>query len=239
MSFAPPVHPSSTSPSSSPSRSSPGSLGAAGAAGAVGRARAAPLARWLEGWSLTLALAAAIGSLAAAIVLAGRGGPDAIGLAIQVTARTSFALFTAAFTASAAYRLWPGRFTRWQRRNRRYLGVAFAASHLVHAAAIIALAVLQPAAFHERAGSMTPVPGLVGYGLLLAMAATSFDRTAAWLGPRAWKVLHTVGAIYLWGAFVTSFLVRALRMPAYWVAVALAIAAMALRVVAWRQGRAS
>jgi methionine sulfoxide reductase heme-binding subunit len=221
----------------SPSSARSPSLGSLGAAGAAGRARAAPLARWLEGWPLTLALAAAIAALAAAIVLAGRGGAGALSLAIRVTARTSFALFTAAFTASAVYRLWPGRFTRWQRRNRRYLGVAFAASHLTHAAAIVALAVLQPAAFLDRAASMTRVPGLVAYGLLLAMTVTSFDRTATWLGPRAWKVLHTAGSIYLWGAFVNAFLVRALRMPGYWPAVALAVAAMVLRVVAWRRGR--
>jgi DMSO/TMAO reductase YedYZ heme-binding membrane subunit len=84
---------------------------------------------------------------------------------------------------------------------------------------------------------MSRLPGLVAYGLLLAMAATSFDRTAAWLGPRAWKVLHLVGAIYLWGAFVNAFLVRALRMPGYWPAVVAAVAAMVLRIAAWRRGR--
>ena len=198
-------------------------------------ARAAP--RWLDGWSLTLAAAAAIGLLAGTIAVAGGGRAGALGLAIRVTARTSFALFLAAFTASATHRLWPGRFTRWQRRNRRYLGVAFAASHLIHAAAIAALASLHPAAFHERVASMSRIPGLVAYGLLVAMAVTSFDRTAAWIGARAWKVLHTVGALYLWGAFVNAFVVRALRMPAYWPAVAIAVAAMVLRIAAWRRGR--
>jgi len=198
---------------------------------------AAPAARWLEGWPLTVALAAAIASLAAAIALAGRGDADALGRAIRVTARTSFALFTLAFTASAAHRLWPGRFTRWQRRNRRYLGVAFAASHLTHGAAILALAVLEPAAFHDRAASMNRVPGLLAYGLILAMAATSFDRTAAWFGARGWKLLHTVGAIYLWGAFINAFLTRALRVPGYWGAVAVAVAAMGLRILAWWRGR--
>jgi DMSO/TMAO reductase YedYZ heme-binding membrane subunit len=206
------------------------------ARGATPAARRAQRTRWLEGWPLTLALSALVVALAAAIVLAGRGGAGALGLAIRVTARTSFALFLGAFTASAAHRLWPGRFTRWQRRNRRYLGVAFAASHLAHGAAILALAALHPAAFHDRAGAMSQLPGLVGYGLLLAMTATSFDRTAAWLGPRAWKALHTVGSLYLWGAFANAFVSRALRMPAYGPAAALAIAAMALRIVAWRRG---
>ncbi|HMG21518.1 MAG TPA: hypothetical protein VK607_09390 [Kofleriaceae bacterium] len=199
----------------------------------------AAAARWYEGWSLTLTAAAGVGTLALAIVVAGGAGAGAIGLAIRVTARTSFALFLAAFTASALHRLWPGRFTAWQRRNRRYLGVGFAASHLIHAAAIAALAVLQPIAFHDRAADMVRAPGLIGYGFVLAMAATSFDRTAAWLGGRAWRLLHWVGALYLWGAFVQAFVRRALHAPGYWLPVALAVAALAVRVAAWLVGRAA
>ena len=199
---------------------------------------AAAAARWYDGWSLTLTAAAAIGSLALAIVLAGGASADAIGLAIRITARTSFALFLAAFTASPVHRLWPGRFTTWQRRNRRYLGVGFAASHLIHAAALAALAVIQPIAFHDRAADMVRAPGLIGYGFVLAMAATSFDRTAGWLGGRAWRVLHGAGSLYLWIAFVQAFVQRALRAPGYWLPVALAVAALALRALAWRRGRA-
>lgn len=198
-------------------------------------------APWLEGFSLTLLVAAVIASLALAVVVAGGASADALGLAIRFTARTSFALFSAAFTAAALHRLWPGRFTRWQRRNRRYLGLAFAASHATHAAAIVTLAVLHPAAFHEHTREMNPIPGMVAYVLLAAMAATSFDRTAAWLGRRAWTALHTVGSLYLWGAFLNAFLVRARHAPGYWLFVAFAVVAMALRIVAWawawRRGR--
>jgi sulfoxide reductase heme-binding subunit YedZ len=193
--------------------------------------------RWLEGWPLTLLATAIIASLAAAIVLAGGAGPEAIGRAIRLTARTSFALFLAAFTASAAHRLWRSRFTRWQLRNRRYLGVAFAGSHAVHAAAIATLAVLAPVAFHDHAADMARAPGLIAYGFLAAMTATSFDRTAAWLGRRAWRALHLVGSIYLWGAFVQAFFRRALHAPGYWLPVALAVAAIAVRIIAWHRGR--
>ena len=111
--------------------------------------------------------------------------------------------------------------------------VGFAASHLIHAATIIALAVTYPAAF--AAAAPARIPALIGYVLLLAMTATSFDRTAQWIGPRAWKVLHTIGSLYLWAAFLRAFLRRALHMPAYSLAVALG--AIALRVIAWQRGR--
>jgi DMSO/TMAO reductase YedYZ heme-binding membrane subunit len=178
-----------------------------------------------------------IASLALAIVLAGAASADALGLAIRFTARTSFALFSAAFTAAALHRLWPGPFTRWQRRNRRYLGLAFAASHAIHGAAIVTLAVLHPVAFHDHTREMNPIPGLIAYAFLLAMTVTSFDRTAAWLGRRAWNVLHTVGSLYLWGAFLNAFLVRARHAPGYWLPVALAVIAITLRVVAWASRR--
>ena len=73
--------------------------------------------------------------------------------------------------------------------------------------------------------------------MLAAMTATSFDRTAAWLGRRAWRVLHLVGSFYLWGAFVQAFFRRALHAPGYGLPLALAVAAMLLRVVAWYRGR--
>jgi hypothetical protein len=47
--------------------------------------------------------------------------------------------------------------------------------------------------------------GGLGYLFILLMAATSFDRTAAWLGPRAWNVLHTVGLYYLALEFANQF----------------------------------
>jgi DMSO/TMAO reductase YedYZ heme-binding membrane subunit len=62
------------------------------------------------------------------------------------------------------------------------------------------------------------------------MAVTSCDRTAAWLGPRAWKVLHTVGGLVIWVAFFKATFVRTANGSAYWFPVAILIAAMALRV---------
>jgi DMSO/TMAO reductase YedYZ heme-binding membrane subunit len=84
---------------------------------------------------------------------------------------------------------------------------------------------------------VSPIPGTIGYLFILAMTVTSFDRTAAWLGRRAWNVLHTVGAFYIWVIFLVSFLSRALRMPGYWLPAALVVFAMVLRVVAWRRGQ--
>jgi methionine sulfoxide reductase heme-binding subunit len=146
-----------------------------------------------------------VGTLSAAIIIvvvsiAYRYGfdVDGIRLVIRTTARTSLLLFSLAFTASAVYRLWPNAWTGWQRNNRRYLGVSFAVSHAVHAIAILIFASLDPEQFRQMVSAGTFVLGGVAYLFIIAMTLTSFDRTAAWIGPLRWRILHTCGA-YMYG----------------------------------------
>ena len=53
----------------------------------------------------------------------------------------------------------------------------------------------------------------IGYAIIIAMAATSFDRAAAAIGPRAWRALHLLGGYYLCAQFVVSFGKRIPAMP--------------------------
>jgi DMSO/TMAO reductase YedYZ heme-binding membrane subunit len=130
---------------------------------------------------------------------------EGVRMVIRFTARTSLLFFCLAFSAAALVRLWPNAFTRWQRRNRRQLGVTFAASHALHAAAIIAFARMDPVGFAGATNLASYVFGGIGYALIILMTATSFDRTAAALGPRAWRTLHLVGGYYLLLQFTVSF----------------------------------
>ncbi|MBX9823823.1 MAG: hypothetical protein K2Y27_02390, partial [Xanthobacteraceae bacterium] len=100
-------------------------------------------------------------------------------LAIRATARTSLVLFALAFTASALAELIPTEATRWQRRNRRYLGVSFAVSHFIHLGAILALAALDRELFWKLTNVTTIVLAGTAYLFIAAMTATSFNRTAA------------------------------------------------------------
>ena len=186
--------------------------------------------------AVLVGLAAAFG-VAAPVALGHPEREQGIRLAIRLTARTSALLFCLAFSASASYRLFPNGITRWQRRNRRYLGLSFAASHAIHAAAITCLAVLHAPAFQEHVRARGIGGGAVAYGFIVLMTATSFDRTAALIGPRAWKILHTVGALFLWTAFFNAFFTRALHEPLYWLPVTVLSAAMALRIVVWLRTR--
>ena len=186
----------------------------------------------LNGWPFVgVASVAILASVVAAIAITPDVG-EAAGRAVRLTARTSVALFLAAFTASALFRLWPNAWTRWQRGNRRYLGVSFAVSHGVHLAAIFWLQHVQPVEFARDVNAITWIGGGLAYVFIAAMTVTSFDRTAQMIGPRAWKILHTVGSYYIWLIFANSYIGRALAMPEYIPAAAIVVLALGLRIAA-------
>src|SRR5438552_961071 len=145
---------------------------------------------WFEGWRLFAVLALTLAALCVWIAGMRQFEVDGVRMVIRFTARTSLLFFCLAFGAAALARLWPNGWTRWLHRNRRYLGVTFAASHGLHAIAIFCFAAMDPLAFAGTTSAASFIFGGIGYAFIIAMAATSFDRTAQAIGPRAWRVLH-------------------------------------------------
>jgi hypothetical protein len=64
------------------------------------------------------------------------------------------------------------------------------------------------------------------------MTATSFDRTAQAIGPRAWRILHLTGGYYLWFQFMVSFGKRIPGMPLYGLFLIPLLVVLALRLIA-------
>jgi DMSO/TMAO reductase YedYZ heme-binding membrane subunit len=186
------------------------------------------------GWAIVGWSTLVIGALCIAILAVMGTGEAGVRAVIRLTARTSFVLFTAAFTASALHRIRRSVATRWLRDNRRYLGVSFAVSHLLHLIAILELRRIDPT--FEITATTIAFGGLA-YVFIAAMAATSFDRTAAWLGPRRWRRLHTAGVYYIWGIFALSYLPRAVGSMAYAPVAVVVVAALVLRLHAARRDR--
>jgi DMSO/TMAO reductase YedYZ heme-binding membrane subunit len=186
-----------------------------------------------NGWRLTGLIGVAV---LIASVLAIWASPDPIEgvrLAIRLTARTSLTLFLLAFTASALSRLCPVPFTRWLRANRRYIGVSFAISHLVHAVAIIALVQLDYHLFRQITNIGAYIGGGLAYMFILLMTLTSFDRTMALIGRNIWISLHTIGMWYIWLSFSLNFGKRIPGNSLYLIPVSLIVLAMVIRLVAW------
>jgi len=87
-------------------------------------------------------------------------------------------------------------------------------AHTVHLSAVIAFAIAAPALFDTAKPPFAfSILGAIGYLFMYAMLATSFDRTAAWLGKRPWQVLHRVGSYYLWSMFLSAFTIYTLHRP--------------------------
>lgn len=184
----------------------------------------------LAGWSLVGWCALVLVMLMAAI-LATKGADEAgLRAVVRTSAQTSLVLFTTAFGASSLYAVWPTASTRWMLHNRRYIGVSFAVSHFIHLIAIVALAVRLGAKF--KLDPATLVGGGLAYVFIAAMTATSFDRTAAWIGARAWRRLHTAGGYYIWFIFFISYAPRA-AIASLWYApvVFILLGVIGLRVV--------
>jgi len=186
---------------------------------------------WRAFWAMTVALAAM-----SLLFLSTLGwGTEGYRMVIRATARTSLALFLAAFLASSLLRLWPGSLTRWLRRNRRYSGLSFAMSHAIHLAAIIALARTDPATFATLSSKGSIITGSIGYVFIAMLTATSFDRMVALLGPRLWQRIHTIGA---WTICIFFFFTNGKRIPGsgwYMLPVAILFAAVIVRIAARRK----
>ena len=192
---------------------------------------------WFEGWRLFAVLTLTLLALSVWIAGMRQFEVEGVRMVIRFTARTSLALFCLAFAAAALARMWPNAWTRWLRRNRRYLGVTFAASHGIHAVAIIAFAVMDPSGYAAATSIASYIFAGIGYAFIIAMTATSFDRTAQALGAKAWRRLHLVGGYYLLFQFMVSFGKRIPDMPLYALFLIPLVAVFALRMISMAAAR--
>lgn len=186
----------------------------------------------------TRAIITASALVAAAIVALGYGleggwSQDGALAAARLTARFSFLWFITAWSASALAKLWPGGWRTVLLRRRRAMGLGFAAAHFVHLGALL-VAVL---VFASPRSLTTIYGGGAGYVFVALMALTSNDWSVRTLGPRNWKLLHTVGGIVIAAIFFVSYLGRLEEKP--WLAIptlSLLGGAVLLKVAAWMKG---
>lgn len=197
-------------------------------------ARHPVLARPLEGWALTLLISLVLLAATALVHVLTGGGTDGYRAAIRLTARTSLVLFLMSFAASSLIQLAPSPATRWMMRNRRHLGVSFAVSHLIHAAAILALVRADIGLFWQLSSPGSIITGGSTYLVIALMTATSLDGAARRIGARLWRSLHWWGAWYIWVSFVFTNGKRVPMSAWYLVPVALLGIVVVLRAMAAR-----
>ena len=111
-----------------------------------------------------------------------------------------------AFVATALGQLFPSSFSSWLLRNRRYVGLSFAAGFGWQAVFILVLLGLHgdyyATVLHDTAEFISR---MLSYVLLLALTVTSFFPVRRTMDPRHWQLLHRVGIWYFWAAIWVSY----------------------------------
>ena len=160
----------------------------------------------LHGWRITVLVTSfIIIVLTLYFTLVGWNG-IAIKHAIDATGRSSLILFAIAFTASSLESLWASSITRWSLRNRRWIGLSFAASHFIHLGLIISMSLLFPDPFLAEQSLGQWLFGGLAYMFVLLMALTSTNQAQHWMGMKNWKRLHYVGSHWIWTVFLFTYL---------------------------------
>ncbi len=154
---------------------------------------------------------------------------ESLGVTLRISARLALLIYLLIFIARPLRALDVNAISRNLLRNRRLIGIAFAAIMTSHLILLIALNGL-PAAFF----------GTVVYALIYLMLITSFNKPAAALGPGRWKILHKTGLYVIGIALAQEQFTRMLTgvgEPANYVLAALVLVAIGVRIAAWLKKR--
>lgn len=118
---------------------------------------------------------------------------------IQLSVRCAIPWLYLAFAASSLNKVFPGTFSRWLLRNRKYVGLSFAAAMGWQLTFILWLVGIHTDYYVNDVYVLSDVvEGVVGYMFLIAMVVTSFKFGRSRLTPKQWKFLHTGGIYWLW-----------------------------------------
>jgi hypothetical protein len=126
-------------------------------------------------------------------------GPHGVSEMIQMSVRCSVPLLYLVFATSALNILFPGDFTRWLLRNRRSIGLAYAAAMAWQLFFILWMWAGHWDYYTEEVYSLEDILFQVtGYTFIFAMTITSFFPIRRMMNPLSWRVLHKTGIYFLW-----------------------------------------
>ena len=157
---------------------------------------------WNLFWAITLPISLAVILKMSSVDLSTARGVSSM---IEIAVRCAVPLLYTTFAASSVNALFPSDFGRWILRNRKFLGLAFAAAMAWQLTFILWMVTLHADHYVNKIYALSDViEGIGGYTLLIAMTITSFKFGRSRLTLKQWRILHTVGIYWLWTyAFVT------------------------------------
>ncbi len=125
----------------------------------------------------------------------GEGVSEMIGFSV----RWAVPLIYLVFATSSLQILFPGGFSKWLLRNRKYVGLCFAVAMAWQGFFIFMMSNFHRPYYYEEIYLLRDeLEGSVGYIFLAAMVITSFKFGRKHLDSKQWKLLHRSGAYFLW-----------------------------------------
>ena len=161
----------------------------------------------LNGWVLFVVITGvSLAIILVGLATTGTSTPEATVAMIRLSVQLASPWIYLAFVATALGQLFPSNFSRWLLRNRRYIGLSFAAGFGWQAVFILLLLGLHgdyyATVLHDTAEFISR---MLSYVLLLALTVTSFFPVRRAMDPRHWRLLHRVGIWYFWAAIWVSY----------------------------------
>lgn len=143
--------------------------------------------------------------------------------------------------ASSMQILFPGTFTRWWLRNRKFIGLCFAVAMAWQGAFIFMVSTFtRDYYFSEIYYFRDELEGTIGYIFLGFMVLSSFQFGRKYFNPFEWKLVHKGGVYFLWAYPFSVYwwdLSYADPVQYYYVFYAMGFLAFASRIAAWGKRR--
>ena len=198
------------------------------------------LNKWGLFWLVSGPISAA---MIVAMTVSGLYSGAGVSSMIQFSVRCAVPWLYIAFAASSIQVLFPGHFSRWLLRNRKYFGMCFAAAMAWQGVFILWMVIVHTDYYMSEVYVLRDaIEGVIGYAFLLAMTVTSFPKGRKFLNAKQWRILHLCGIYFLW-AYAFSVYWWALfyysnPVPLDYIFYAAGLAAWLLRTAAWSSKRA-
>jgi hypothetical protein len=156
--------------------------------------------RSINGWRLFWIITAPISAvMVLSMMRADLSSAEAVSSMIQLSVRCAVPLVYVAFAASSVQVLFPGPMSHWLLRNRKIVGLCFAAAMGWQLLFILWLVIGHSDYYIEEVYVLRDaIEGVVGYLFLIAMTLTSFRPGRKLLKPKRWKLLHRSGIYFVW-----------------------------------------
>jgi DMSO/TMAO reductase YedYZ heme-binding membrane subunit len=196
-----------------------------------------------NGWGLFWLISGPVSiAIIATMLRTDLSGGEGVSSMIQLSVRCAIPWLYLAFAASSVQVLFPREPGRWLLRNRKYIGLCFAAAMAWQLTFIVWLTTVHTEYYVQEVYVLRDVfEGVIGYFFLIAMTLTSFKFWRMRLNPRQWKHLHKIGIYSLWIYAFSVYWWALYYYPSplfidyafYWVG----FFAWFLRALAWRKKR--